>query len=260
MAEEKRKKVAFCIPTVRRPFQVTLDSLRDSVPVLEGAGWDHGAVSEIGNPYISAARAAMLRKAIDAKADVIMFIDHDVSWKPHDLLKLLDTEGDVVAGTYRFKTQEEKYMGQLIGTRPQVRESDGAILAEWAPAGFLKVTRNCVNAMMAKYPELVYGENCNPSFDLFNHGAYKGQWWGEDAAFGRRWTEAGGKVWIVPDMDISHWGADGTEYMGNFHRFMLRQPGGSESDNPQPPEPVAELSLAARREAFLAQLNGARPS
>ena len=63
-------------------------------------------VHEVGSPYISAARATMLRKALDAKADVIVFIDHDLSWRPGDLLKLIETTGDVVGGTYRFKQDE----------------------------------------------------------------------------------------------------------------------------------------------------------
>ena len=77
------KKVVFCIPTLKRPFQQTLDSLKASVPLL--GNYDHGMVNEIGCPYISAARATMLRKAMDAKADIIIFIDHDVSWHPSDL-------------------------------------------------------------------------------------------------------------------------------------------------------------------------------
>ena len=87
---------------------------------------------------------------------------------------------------------------------------------------------------MEKYPELCYGEAVNPSFDLFNHGAHKGRWWGEDYACCRRWTEIGEKLWIVPDIDVTHWQKE-TPYRGNFHKYLLRQPGGSESANPIAP-------------------------
>ena len=102
-------KVVFCIPTITRPYQVTIDSLAASVPCIEAAGWQHAVVSEIGNPYISAARSYMLRKALDAGADVVVFIDHDLSWQPVDMLKLIETEGDVVAGTYCFKNDGEEH-------------------------------------------------------------------------------------------------------------------------------------------------------
>lgn len=198
------------------------------MPVLEAAGWANGTVYEVGCPYISHARSKMLRKALEAGATAIVFIDDDVSWQPDAILRLLETEGDVVAGTYRFKRDEEEYMGAVVtnddGT-PVVRH-DGAIEAHSLPAGFLKITREGVNAFMRAWPELIYGEICAPFVDLFNHGAHAGVWWGEDYAFIRRWREKCGKAWLVPNLNIDHNGDK--VYAGNFHEFLLRQPGGSE--------------------------------
>lgn len=222
------KKVIFCVPTMTRPHQATLDSLAASIQLIKAAGWDEGMVSEIGCPYISAARSTMLRKALDVKADVIVFIDHDVSWQPADLLKLIETEGDVVSGIYRFKVDDKvEYMGVLDDDKgmPKVR-ADGAIKATRVPAGFLKITRNAVNKFMQAYPHLMYGEASSPSVDLFNHGAHKGAWWGEDYAFSRNWIDAGGEIWIVPDLSINHHSKDAV-YEGNYHHFLMAQPGGS---------------------------------
>ena len=217
------------MPTLTRPHQATIESIKNSVPLLESAGYEHYMVSEIGCPYISAARSTMLRKALDVKADIIVFIDHDVSWKPSDLLKLIEADGDVVAGLYRFKQDGEvKYMGVLDDDNdgmPKVRE-DGAIKADRVPAGFLKITRNCVNRFMQAYPHLMYGEASNPSIDIFNHGAHKGAWYGEDYSFSRNWIDAGGDIWIVPNLDLNHHSKDEV-FEGNYHEFLLRQPGGS---------------------------------
>lgn len=223
------KKVVFCIPTITRPYSVTLDSLKASIPFLDAADYDHFMVTNVGNPYISAARAYMLRKAMDHKADIVVFIDHDLSWKPEDLLKLIETEGDVVAGTYRFKTDEEAYMGVIDdnadGT-PKVR-GDGCIKATRVPAGFLKITAGAVNQFMQAYPHLCYGPRFNLSVDLFNHGAHNGAWWGEDYAFSRNWIDCGGEIWLIPDLDLNHHTTE-KAYNGNFHKFLLSQPGGSE--------------------------------
>lgn len=231
--EDKSKKVVFCIPTITKPYQITLDSLAASLPLIQAAGWEDGAVYAIGNPYISAARAQMLRKALDAKATVIVFIDHDLSWDPQDLLTLIETEGDLVSGTYRFKGEPEEYMGAIYpGTDgcPILRE-DGCIKAHSIPAGFLKITRAGVNKFMNAYPDLLYGERCNPAVDLFNHGAHDWTWYGEDYAFARRWREKCGDIWLVPNLNITHHLGD-KPFPGNFHNYMLRQPGGSESDCP----------------------------
>jgi glycosyltransferase involved in cell wall biosynthesis len=221
-------KVVFCVPTLTRPYQQTLDSIKASIPLIEAAGWDHYMVVEAGCPYISAARSAMLRKALDAGADVIVFIDHDVSWEPIDLLNLIQTEGDVIAGLYRFKNDEVKYMGVIDdgpGFMPQVRE-DGCIKATRVPAGFLKITKEAVGRFMSTYPDLCYGPKYNLSVDLFNHGAHKGAWWGEDYAFSRNWIDAGGEIWVIPDVSLTHHSKE-EAYPGNFHEFLLSCPGGS---------------------------------
>lgn len=227
-APKKQKKVVFCIPTLTKPYPVTMDSLEASIPLIQGAGWDDHMVMEFGCPYISAARSKMLRKALDAGADVIVFIDHDLSWRPEDLLKLIETRGDVISGTYRFKRDEVEFMGSLLvedDGRPKVRE-DGCVLAGSIPAGFLKITKEGVNKFMAAYPELCYGERYSPCVDLFNHGAHQWTWWGEDYAFARRWRERCGEVWIIPDLEITHWGGD-KPFTGNFHEYLLACPGGS---------------------------------
>lgn len=232
-----KKKVAFCVPTVKKPYQVCLNSIKDSIPSIEEAGWDHVMVSEIGNPYISAARSYMLHKALKADADVIVFIDHDLSWDSKDLLKLIETEGEVVAGTYRFKRKDVEYMGSPlpgIDKRPIVRE-DGCVSAFCIPAGFLKITRKAVNIFIEKYPELCYGDRWQPKVDLFNHGVHNHVWFGEDYAFSRNWLATGNPIWIIPDININHH-TDTEEFKGNYHQYLLQQPGGSESDNPEPPK------------------------
>lgn len=227
--KEGKKKVVFCIPTVTKPYRQCLESLEASVPLIQKAGWDDYMVSRVGCPYISAARSLMLRQALDIGADVIVFIDHDLSWEPSALLKLIETEGDVVAGTYRFKTDVEEYMGRLfpgLDGRPIVR-ADGCVKAFCIPAGFMKITRAGVNKFIDQYPELCYGEKCSPHIDLFNHGVHRGIWYGEDYAFSRNWIDKCGDIWLIPDINVAHHTAT-QAYKGNFHQFLLRQPGGSE--------------------------------
>jgi hypothetical protein len=247
LGEKKQKRVIFCIPTVTKPYQQCLDSLAASIPLIRAAGWDEGMANSIGCPYISHARATMLRKAQEAQADVIVFIDHDLSWKPQDLLTLIETEGDVVAGTYRFKWEEEDYMGKLlpdINGLPQVRPEDGALLAHCIPAGFLKITRGALSKFMLHYPELQYIDNGTLTVDLFNHGVHKGVWYGEDYAFSRNWNEKCGEIWIIPDLDLTHHTKEDA-YHGNFHNYLLRQPGGSEDPNAPPhDEPSTAVAIS----------------
>jgi len=224
-------KVVFCTPSLGGPTQPYINSLEASLPLIEAAGWEHGYAQQIACPYISAARANMTRAALDAKADVIVYLDYDLSWRPDDVLKLIQTEGDVVAGTYRCKIDDEQYMGTIFSNdqgTPEVRVSDGAIKAVLVPAGFLKITLAGIDKFMVEYPELCYGPMYHLAVDLFNHGVRDRIWWGEDYSFSRRWRDKCGDIWVVPDLSIDHH-ANGTVYKGNFHEFLLRQPGGSKA-------------------------------
>lgn len=222
-------RAVFCTPTLTKPFSAYLESMALTVPVLLEAGWSAALALEIGNAYISVARAVLMRKALNSYADIIVYIDHDVSWKPEDLLRLIETDGDVVAGTYRYKTdEEEKYMGWMDVREHAIQQrDDGCFRATHVPAGFLKLTRHAVNQFMEAYPHLVYGEKCIPHIDMFNHGAINGIWFGEDYAFSKRWTEIGGDIWLVPDINITHHRAerDGsiTAYSGNYADFVRRK-------------------------------------
>lgn len=224
-----RRKVVFATPCLSRPTSPYLAALEACLPAVEAAGWDHSAVFETCNPYISGARAKLLRKAMDTKPDAVVFLDYDLSWRPEDMVALLETEGDAVAGTYRFKKPEEEYMGGWevdASGRPRTRDSDGAFVASRVPAGFLKITKEAVIKFMRAYPQLVYGELYNPAIDLFNHGAIDGTWYGEDYAFSKRWIDCGEALWLVPDLNLNHHHGDQV-FAGNLHEFMMRQPGGS---------------------------------
>jgi hypothetical protein len=223
-------KVVFCIPIWQSPHPATIASLEACLPAVEAAGFEHGMAQIVNMPYISAARATMLRAAMDAKADIIVFIDHDVAWRPQDMVKLIQTDGDVVAGTYRMRLDDEQYMGVLDTDedgRPIARE-DGALKSKLAPAGFLKLTAHAIDTFMVAYPELCYGPMYHQSVDIFNHGARDRVWWGEDYSFSKRWVDKCGDLWTVPDLNIDHCTKDRV-YKGNLHEFLLRQPGGSEA-------------------------------
>ena len=110
-------------------------------------------------------------------------------------MRLIETEGDVVCGIYRFKKDEEEYMGALVDSeypvvRPDPKGRDishpdfsGCLKMAWGPAGFLKVTRNAVNRIVKAHPELCYDEPCSPGIDLFQHGAHKGNLVGRGRGF-----------------------------------------------------------------------------
>ncbi len=214
------QSIIICTPTLIRPHQAYLDALEASVPALDAAGIKHQTTFELRCTYISYARAQMLHRALQTDADAFVFIDHDMSWAPEALVRLVQTKGDVVSGLYRYKHEPVEYMGTLWGDGRVVERDDGCIRGAWIPAGFLKVTRAGVRRFMKRHPDLLFGNPERPAVDLFNHGARQGVWFGEDYSFAQRWIDDGEEVWIVPDLDLDHHSADAV-FPGNFHKFLL---------------------------------------
>jgi hypothetical protein len=230
----KRKKVVFCIPVAPggAPHPKTIASLEAAIPLVKAHGWEEGLTQTLGNPYISGARAEMTRKALDAQATHIFYIDYDVAFRPQDVLDVLEAEGDVVSGTYRVKTEDDSdlYMGAIYTNehnQPIGRMSDGALKARVVPAGFLRVTTGAIEKFMNAYPELCFGPQFHRSIDLFNHGAYNSLWWGEDYAFARRYNDKCGDVWLLPWLQIDHWKGDHA-WKGNFHEYLMQQNGANQ--------------------------------
>lgn len=224
-------KVSLCIPTRKEPIPQLEAAVDASLPLLRDAGHVVGVTTEIGCAYISFAAANMLAQALIWEADAIVFIEDDHSWEASALLKLVETPGDVVAGNYRYKDDSGDFMAiPYVKDEKIFVRKDGCVLADKVPAGFLKITPRCVEVFRKAYPELICDnlEKGTKFVDLFNHGAFKGVWYGQDFAFSRRWRAIGGEIWIVPDLDISHWvrnEKDGTytEYLGNYQRVLDKQ-------------------------------------
>jgi hypothetical protein len=219
---ERPKKADFCVPVYPdEPYPQMMEALNAEIPFLEKGGWGSEVIYQKGLPYISASRALLLHSALKADATAIMFIDQDISWEPGSAVRLLETEGGFVCGAYRFKHDDEHYMGGLreISNGVAARRDDGCLEAYMMPAGFMKVTREAINQMIKAHPELCCGEPCSPHFDLFSHGVIEGEWRGEDAAACIRWWQMGEKVWCLPDLNITHHSKD-KDYPGNLAKFL----------------------------------------
>jgi hypothetical protein len=235
--------VALLTPFLDKLTPGYCESLERSVPYIRAAGWNFIHIQERGNAYISGARAALLRRALNHEPKCVVYIDYDLSWNPEHLLKLIQREGDVVGGNYRFKTDKIEYMGSPLtdDNGHTKRRADGCIKMFNLPAGFLKITTKAIEGFMAHYPKLVYGHKWHPYIDLFNHGAINRVWHGEDFAFCRRWRDAGGVIWCDPNIDLTHHTSE-QAYPGNFNDYLCLLPGGK-----LPPEKAEALAKAQQK-------------
>lgn len=186
------------IPTIDgKPHCNLVDSLLAETVLGSGQGVHFLVLWEIGCSLIGVARNKIARRFLDQpKADCLIMVDSDISWVGGELARLARRTEHVVGGTYRAKTEDERF--HLRG----VPEKRGDLLkVEGLPGGFMKISRHALETMKAPtYCE----ENGREMRDWFPVGMHDGEMWGEDYGFCRQWRESGGEVFLDPSIKLRH--------------------------------------------------------
>lgn len=217
-------KIIFATPAYRGvqcgPF---LDSLEATVTLCMACGYETEFIQLAGSPYVQTARNTLLMQAYNKGADKVFFLDDDISWKPLDAIRLIESGYDVVAGLYRFKQDEVNYPVVLYtdDNGQACYREDGSLAAARVPTGFLCIDRKVIAQLIEAYPQQRYIDGADEVvlYDLFPQGIRDGQWVGEDYAFCDLCTDIGIKIFVVPDIDLCHYSST-TRYDGNFLKWL----------------------------------------
>ena len=202
-------------------------SMEGSIQALTARGHSVRPSKYEGDGMIQHARNELVKLFIESGDDVLMFLDDDLSWNPADLVRLIEKPDDVIGVAYRKKVLGEQYpvVINLDDHGDPIYRNDGCVSCKDLCTGFMKITRRAIERMQAAHPEQEYEEHKTDGsihkgyWDLFPQGIYNRRWYGEDFAFCRLWREAGGEIWIMPDVNITHHGR-GTVFVGNYAKYL----------------------------------------
>lgn len=204
--------VCIGIPTIDgKPCAATVDSLLAEQLLGYGKGVHFLILWEIGCSLIGVARNKIAKRFLETKADCLIFVDSDISWKGGDLAKLALSDHDVIGGTYRAKQDDIKF--HVRGSPEKVGE---LYKVDGLPGGFIKISRAAFGRISANsYTD----DDGNEMRDFFPTGYLDGRVWGEDYGFCRQWRDAGGEIWLDPSIALRH--HDGNRaYSGDFEAWL----------------------------------------
>ncbi len=150
---------------------------------------------------ISYARNRMFGAFVRSTDTDMVFIDADIAWNPTDVVRLLTSGKDFVAGVYKRKTEQTTFAFDHDGSE-SLTEVSGVGM------GFTAFTRQFALKMIEAYPELIFcGDDGLQDYALFLPMIdERHRWRSEDYAVCDRWRKIGGKVSIIPDIDLTHFG------------------------------------------------------
>jgi hypothetical protein len=204
----------------------TMHSLIDDLIALVARGDKFTLVDDIGNALIADCRGVIATNFYHSDCDQLIFVDSDVCWERGSLLRLIDHPVDLVGGIYPSRVEPVQYMVKYLD-RPELwaDPQTGLLEVEAIPAGFTKISRNCIEKMIKAFPEKYFHGSAKdnefyPLFDSYvvdrNGLKFKH---GEDYSFCYKWISIGGKVWVDPEIGMGHVGLKVFEgHLGNYLR------------------------------------------
>lgn len=189
-----------------------------------------------GDALITRARANLVAGFLDDPAAThLMFIDADIGFEPDQLIRLLASGADMVAGAYPIKRIDWQKVAEAvhagkhdlqsaalnyvfeIADRHAVVAVDGFARVRYVGTGFLMIRRRALERMCRHYPALQFRLEHSISdplagspnrFALFECiiDPDSGTYLSEDFSFCRRWTDIGGQIWLDLQSRLNHVG------------------------------------------------------
>jgi hypothetical protein len=222
------KHVVIAMPTYTGMIHNrTWVSILEGILTIASKGIKVTPLSEEGNAMIAHGRDVLCARFLDTDATDLVFLDHDVTFQGEDLVKLVEHPVDIVAGIYPQRRDPPNYSVRFIDGVKELWADPETGLLEVAgvPAGFLRITRDCLIKMTLAYPEKRFRDHHCP------HGFAHALWdnihegdlyFGEDYSFCERWRRIGGKVWADPEIELGHIGHK--HFIGTFGDWLKARP------------------------------------
>jgi hypothetical protein len=182
--------------------------------------------------FIDRARNMLINEFLKTDCTHILMNDADQGFDHEKILEMLYKDKMFIAAAVRQKQMEETYAIKVnvdneFSLKPV--EKDGLISTHRIGLALVIIKREVfdkirtfhklphVNSTGTQFTDTHIVQESNGTWD----------WLGEDYDFCTKCTEASINIWIYHNIDVSHVGYH--EFKGNFHEYLLKQPGGSKA-------------------------------
>lgn len=213
---EAARRLFIAVPTYTGMFNYdTALSIIHATPLLMHAGIDVMCQSVEGLCYVDSARNELIQSFLETDATDLLFLDADVGFHPETLVKLAKATRPMIAAIYPKKTDDEEYPVEFARGTHTMHE-EGWIEANVVPTGLLRINRRVFTELAPSVKR--YKGKSGREMSAFFFTSIREAYYGEDVEFCRIWREAGGKIRILPDEELSHTG--NKAWIGNVGKAL----------------------------------------
>lgn len=165
-----------------------------------------------GDALVQKARSDLMRIAVEAKVDHIIWIDDDMEWEPSWIFDLIESGKDVIGGTARKKMFDEAYV--LNGDIDKLKiDEDGLMEVNLLGTGFLHLSKKAIDYLWDNSVEYI-DDHGNKQRLVTNVEVQDGRIVSEDYVMCRKLKEGGFTMYLDTKMTCGHVGS--IKFSGNF--------------------------------------------
>jgi hypothetical protein len=192
-------------------------SLIQSLYILDHSGIQSQILLPTTGSILAKERNNIIQSFMKSDCTHLLMVDSDLGWQPEAPFVYINYDKDFIAGVYpaRSDRKDKKFifMGDM-NPNGSLKTEKNLIKMLGVPAGFIMVTKKCIEQMQERLPELYYkGVDIDgieeDGYVLFNTELQDGRFWGEDYVFCRNATKAGIEIWCDPNIVFDHAGEIG---------------------------------------------------
>ena len=203
-------------------------SLIQSISALVKLGieWEYYEVS--GDSYVDRAKNSLVHRFLEGDATHLLMVDSDMYWDINGFMRMIRAaiEGfEIVAAAYPCKNNWD-----FFGCHPKFdpetkfllgKEVNGIRVLDMdvVPGGFILYSREAFERARPNLRTYYDPKNDITILEAFRCNVENDIRIGEDVYFQQRYKEAGGIVWLEPDITIRHIGVRAWE--GNYNHYLL---------------------------------------
>ena len=218
---DKKTKIWVAIPAYTGAITVeTARSINAEMYAAFEKKWPYLVQFLQQEPYIDYARNFLVREFLESDFTDLIFVDSDVGFPTGTLCRLASYEEDIVGAVYTHRNEGGTFPIRFIEERTELWSNEnGLIEVAGLPTGCLRIRRHVLETMISNHPELMYGDrNGQITCALFDCARQNGVYYGEDFYFCNLARQDGFKIWMDPDIDMTHTGIK--VYKGNVGKWL----------------------------------------
>ena len=229
LQKARTRSIFIATPIARQPVHQYALALAETLPRLQALNIRATVQCVVGSSNLARARNTLAAQFMASDYEDMLFIDDDIGFAPTDVVRLLGSDLDVIAGVGCRRsltgilpdTHPAKWIVGTLDALPIADDATGAIEVAALGLGFMRIRRAVFSRMKMAHPEWKRrGAPDMPEreraeyYQYFRFDPDDPEERSEDVAFCHAWRDLGGKVWADPAIKLLHIGEH--EFGGDF--------------------------------------------